>query len=114
MQPLRILVTVAFRNASFVFAEAPCFVFLHGKLIGYPEIIQRSRAESGHFAVPFRGSTTSSIVDGKKAEAMSMILSEGEIGTFQECVRRDLLTYVSYPSFKGATRCFAYPPVFGR
>lgn len=83
--------------------------FLHGKLIGYPEIIQRSRAESGHFAVPFRGSTTSSIVDGKKAEAMSMILSEGEIGTFQECVRRDLLTYVSYPSFKGATRCFAYP-----
>lgn len=40
---------------------------------------------------------------------MGMILSEGEIGTFQECVRRDLLTYVSYPSFKGATRCFAYP-----
>lgn len=40
---------------------------------------------------------------------MGMVISEGEIGTFQECVRRDLLTYVSYPSFKGATRCFAYP-----
>lgn len=40
---------------------------------------------------------------------MGMVLSEGEIGSFQECVRRDLLTYVSYPSFKGATRCFAYP-----
>lgn len=55
------------------------------------------------------GFTTWSIIYGKKAEAMSMVLSEGEIGTFQECVRRDLLTYVSYPSFKGATRCFAYP-----
>lgn len=40
---------------------------------------------------------------------MGMVLTEGEISTFQECVRRDLLTYVSYPSFKGATRCFAYP-----
>lgn len=55
------------------------------------------------------GFTTWSIIYGKKAEAMSMVLSEGEIGTLQECVRRDLLTYVSYPSFKGATRCFAYP-----
>lgn len=46
------------------------------------------------------GFTTWSIIYGKKAEAMSMVLSEGEIGTFQECVRRDLLTYVSYPSLR--------------
>lgn len=40
---------------------------------------------------------------------MSIALAEGEVGNFQECVHRDLLTYVSYPAFKGASRCFAYP-----
>lgn len=40
---------------------------------------------------------------------MGIKLAEGEIGSFQECVHKDLLTYVSYPAFKGASRCFAYP-----
>lgn len=40
---------------------------------------------------------------------MSIALAEGEVGNFQECVHRDLLTYVSYPAFKGASRRFAYP-----
>lgn len=40
---------------------------------------------------------------------MGMVLSDGEIGTIQECIHHDLLTYVSYPAFKGASRCFSYP-----
>lgn len=40
---------------------------------------------------------------------MSMVLAEGQISRIEDCIHRDLLTYVSYPLFEGASRCFAYP-----
>lgn len=40
---------------------------------------------------------------------MGLVLSDGEIGALDKCIHRDLLTYVSYPAFKGASRCFSYP-----
>lgn len=68
IQPLRILVTAAFQKAAFVFAEARCFAIIGmGNSLDIPKSFSDLGVESGHFAVPFRRFTTSSIVDGKKA-----------------------------------------------
>ena len=40
---------------------------------------------------------------------MSIGLSENSIPNFDSCVQHELLTYVNYPAYEAARRCFAYP-----